>query len=222
MNLRNIIFDLDGTLLDTSEGIMESARYAASEMGFPELSREVLLTFVGPPIQMSFMKHCGCDKQEAQKAAEIFRDYYKNQALFLAKPYNGIYEVCEVLRREGRKLAVATYKREDYALDLLKHFHFDEYFDVMHGADNNNVLSKKDIVERCIQELNGTKKESVLVGDTEFDAKAAQEMKLPFIGVTYGFGFFTEKDVNRFLNIGTAENPLDIDNIISSSEHSYK
>ena len=220
MKLRNIIFDLDGTLLDTSEGIMESARYAASEMRFSELSRETLLTFVGPPIQMSFIKHYGCDKQEAQKAADIFRDYYKSRALFLAKPYDGIYEVCELLKREGRKLAVATYKREDYALDLLKHLHFDECFDVMHGADNNNVLSKKDIVELCIQELNGKKNESVLVGDTEFDAKAAQEMNLPFIGVTYGFGFLTEKDVNCYLNIGTAENPLDIDRIISSSEYS--
>ena len=79
--MRAVIFDLDGTLLDTREGIVESARYAAKRLGFPELPYETWLTFVGPPIQQSFMTHFSCDGETAQRAADLFRDYYKTKAL---------------------------------------------------------------------------------------------------------------------------------------------
>jgi len=140
--IRNVIFDLDGTLLDTQEGIIESAKYAAKQMGFEALPYETMLSFVGPPIQNSFMAHYGCSQETAQKAADIFRKYYKSTALLLAKPYEGIYDLCNTLQKHGVKMSVATYKREDYALILLRHFGFDKYCNPMHGADNNNVLKK--------------------------------------------------------------------------------
>ena len=212
--IKNVIFDLDGTLLDTKEGVLESAKYAVKQMGYKELPYESMLTFVGPPIQDSFIKHYGCDVETAQKAANIFREYYKAEALLLAEPYEGIYDLCKVLQEHNVKMSVATYKREDYALTILKHFGFDKYCDPMHGADNNNVLKKEDIVHMCQEEMGATKEDSALVGDTDNDAKGAVKADTPFIAVTYGFGFRTEADLAGYPHIGIAKTPLEVADII--------
>lgn len=212
--IKNVIFDLDGTLLDTREGVIESAKYAARQMGYDELPYETMLSFVGPPIQNSFMKHYGCDQELAQKAANIFREYYKNTALLLAEPYEGIYDLCRVLKEHGVKMSVATYKREDYALSLLRHFDFHKYCDPMHGADNNNVLKKEDIVRMCQEEMGASKEDSVLIGDTDNDAKGAVKANTPFIAVTYGFGFRNEDDVAEYPHIGVASTPMEVAEII--------
>lgn len=212
--IENVIFDLDGTLLDTREGVIESAKYAAKEMGYKELPYETMLTFVGPPIQNSFIKHYGCDEETAQKAANIFRNYYKTSALLLAEPYEGIYDLCKALKENGVKMSVATYKREDYALTLLRHFGFDKYCNPMHGADNNNVLKKEDIVRMCQEEMGATGNNSVLIGDTDNDAKGAIKAGSQFIAVTYGFGFKSEADVAAYPYIGIANTPMEIKDII--------
>ena len=212
--IKNVIFDLDGTLLDTREGVIESAKYAARQMGYDELPYETMLSFVGPPIQNSFMKHYGCDQELAQKAANIFREYYKNTALLLAEPYEGIYDLCRVLKEHGVKMSVATYKREDYALSLLRHFDFHKYCDPMHGADNNHVLKKEDIVRMCQEEMGASKEDSVLIGDTDNDAKGAVKANTPFIAVTYGFGFRNEDDVAEYPHIGVASTPMEVAEII--------
>lgn len=212
--IENVIFDLDGTLLDTREGVLESVKYAAKKLGFGELTHETLLKFVGPPIQRSLITYCGCDKETAQEGADIFRNYYKSFALLKAEPYEGIYELCEKLKKSGVKMAVATYKREDYALTLLRHFGFDRYCDSMHGADNNNILKKEDIVRMCQDELGASRENSVLVGDTEHDAAGAARAGTPFLAVTYGFGFKSKKDVVSYPYIGVAKTPLEIADII--------
>lgn len=196
------LFDLDGTLLDTTEGVIESVKYAAKKLGCSELPYETLLQFVGPPIQASFIKYYNFSVADAQQAANIFRNYYKEQAMFKAIPYDGIYELCSALRSHNIKLAVATYKREDYAIQLLKHFGFDKYFDVMHGADNNNVLTKSDIIMLCVSELDSKPSECVLIGDSIYDAKGAQEAGIDFLGVTYGFGFKHREDIGYLPNVG--------------------
>lgn len=213
--IKNVIFDLDGTLLDTTEGILESARFAACEMGFGELPHETMLKFIGPPIQQSFIRYYGVSAENAQKAATIFRDYYKSKALFKAVPYPGIYDACAKLLENGVKLAVATYKREDYAVMLLEHFLFDRYCHPMHGADHFNVLKKEDIVQLCQREMGCFPEESVLVGDTEHDATGAYKANTPFMAVTYGFGFKLGEDLNlKCRLVGIANTPMQIADIV--------
>ncbi len=212
---KNVVFDLDGTLLDTSEGIIESVSYTIDRLGFDKLPYEKLLTFVGPPIQNSFITHYGCDKIVAQKAANIFREYYKTEALLKAKAYDGIYDLCKELKAGNIKMAAATYKREDYALKLLCYFGFDKFFSSMHGADNNNVLKKEDIILLCLDELGAQKNESVLVGDTDNDAIGAQKADVPFIAVTYGFGFKEQGELDKYPIVGVAKTPMDILSIIN-------
>lgn len=215
--IKNVIFDLDGTLLNTTEGVIESVKYTARSLGYPMLSSKKFLKFIGPPIQQSFMTYYGADRDRAQVAADTFRKYYKDTALLKAVPYEGIYELCEILQKNHIKMAVATYKREDYALTLLKHFHFQEYCNPVHGADNHNKLKKEDIIEICIEEMGGKKGETVLIGDTLNDAMAAEKAGILFIAVTYGFGLKSLEDVEAYANIGYADTPLRIVDIVLSS-----
>lgn len=212
--MKAVLFDLDGTLLDTSDGIKHSVRYTLNQMGHEELPDEVLLKFVGPPIQNSLMMYCAYNKEDAQEGANIFRDFYKSNALFEATLYEGVIGLLDNLKNRGIKIGVATYKREDYAIDLLRYFHIDTYCNIIHGADNDNKLTKADIVEKCIRELYEDKGKNVLVGDTEYDAIGAMNAGVDFIGVTYGFGFHTEADVNKYPNIGCANTAYDILKII--------
>lgn len=187
--IKAVLFDLDGTLLDTSEGIKHSVRYTLSKMGYNELPEDTILKFVGPPIQNSLMTFCGVDEEEAQRGANVFRDFYKTEALYEASLYDGILDLLVELKNKGIRIGVATYKREDYALDLLRKFVIAEYCEVIHGADNENKLTKADIVEMCISELGADKSDVILVGDTEHDAKGAFEAGVKFVAVTWGFGY---------------------------------
>ncbi|MBQ9518068.1 MAG: HAD hydrolase-like protein [Eubacterium sp.] len=215
MRIENVVFDLDGTLLDTSEGIIDSVIHAVNELDLPPLSKETVAKFIGPPIQESFANYCNCDEKTTIIASKLFRDYYKDVTLLEAKPYDGIYDVCDKLKKAGINLAVATYKREDYALRLLNEFGFNNYCISMHGADNDNILRKSDILDLCIREMGGTNETTVLIGDTDHDAKGALAANTRFLAVTYGFGYkngYKSADSNC---IGVADKPLDILEIIN-------
>lgn len=208
--IKNVIFDLDGTLLDTSEGILLSVEHTVKTLGYGELTHEQKLSFIGPPVQVSLKRLYGLSDEEAQRGAGVFRDHYKEEALLKARPYEGIYDLCRILKDKGIRMAVATYKREDYALKLLKHYYFDKYCDPMHGADNNNVLKKEDIIMLCVNELGAKKEECVLIGDTDNDAKGAMEAGIPFIAVTYGFGFKNVGDLKDYPYVGIAASPMEV------------
>ena len=208
--IKAILFDLDGTLLDTTEGVLESAVFAAKSLGFNELPHETMLSFVGPPIQNSFMKWYGCSEEMAQKAANIFRSYYKENALFKAQLYPGIIEVLDELKQRGIKMGVATYKREDYAITILEHFGIAPFCQTMHGADHFNKLKKADIVNFCINELASDREDVVLIGDTEHDAIGAYHANVQFLGVTFGFGFKSKADVDVYHNIGCVNSAKEI------------
>ncbi|MBE6555718.1 MAG: HAD family hydrolase [Ruminococcaceae bacterium] len=211
-----VIFDLDGTLLDTSDGVLTAVRYTIDKMGLAPLSEEVLATFIGPPIQNSIAKAYGLEGEVVQEISGIFRDYYsKPEALLRATPYEGIFRLLEALAESGIKTAVATYKREDYAIDLLRHFGFHRYMSIMHGGDHENKLKKRDIIELCIKESGVTDvSRVVMVGDTDNDAIGAAAIGADFIGVTYGFGFRTASDVDAFGNVGTASTVAEVADIV--------
>lgn len=212
--IRFISFDLDGTLLDTSEGIIQSVKYTVGQMGLILPQDIDMGFFIGPPIQMSLQKCFNLDSETAQKGADIFRAYYKSEALFMAKPYDGVFELLEELRKRKCKIGVATYKREDYALDILRHFHISDYCDVMCGADNNNVLTKSDIVRNSFLGAGVSPDETLYVGDTEHDARGAQEAGVPFVAVTWGFGFKFEEVTSSYSISHSINAPLELLKVI--------
>ena len=117
-------------------------------------------------------------------------------------------ELFEELCKRGIRPAVATYKREDYALTLLRHFGFDRYTDVMFGGDHENKLKKKDIIEKCMTVTGVPKERAVMIGDTAFDAIGAEGMGVDFLGVTYGFGFENADDVAKCTSVGSSDTAL--------------
>lgn len=211
-----VLFDLDGTILNTTEGVLAAAKHTIEKLNYPMLDEKQLTSFIGPPIQESFAKAYGLEGDILQTIATIFRDQYKNVDLLKATPYDGIYDLLTALTDIGCTSAVATYKREDYALTLLKHYKFDNYMASMHGADHENKLKKQDIIKICMKDTNITDvKKAVMVGDTIHDAMGAEKLGMDFIGVTYGFGFKSLEDAKTVPNVGFAETPADIFKFIS-------
>lgn len=214
MKYEYIIWDLDGTLLDTSCGIEKSVDYTTDIMGLKKLPWEIKREFIGPPIYDSFKQYYHMDENEANRATQIFRDAYKDRFLFEAVPYDGIYKVLEILKDKGCKNAVATNKREDYAQILLREFEFDKYFDFMLGSDFENKLTKKDIIERSLILLKmKDRKKAVMIGDTRQDYIGATGCGIEFIGVNYGFGF-SDKGIDAESEIILVSKPIDIARII--------
>lgn len=206
-----VIFDVDGTMLDTTEGVLASVKYTIDKFGYDMLSEEQLKSFIGPPVQESFARHYGLSGDILQELATAFRDRYKDIDLLKAVAYNGIYEAFDALRENSIKTAVATYKREDYAITLLKKFSFDRYTDIIFGGDHENKLKKSDIIEKCIATSKVTdKRRVVMIGDTLNDAVGAEKIGVDFIAVTYGFGFKSEADLNNTSYVGCADTPMGV------------
>lgn len=197
-----ILFDLDGTLLDTTQGVIDAVKITITQYGFSMPSDEILKSFVGPPMQKTMGEVFDLDKETALLAANDFRANYKKYSLYKAELYPNIIEMFEKLIDKGFKIAIATNKSHENAEGIIKYFGLDKYCDYYMGSDLAGKLTKADIVEKCIEMLGADKAQTVLIGDSQFDLNGAKQAGIDFVGVTYGFGFKNPKDIqsNLFFN----------------------
>ncbi len=186
-----ILFDLDGTLLDTSPGIFESANHTMRAMGFKELPDAQLRKFVGPPLAACFRVACGLEEHLIPTACDIYRaKYAADKAMFKAEPYPGIIELLDMLRARGLSLSIATLKLEPLAITILEHFGLAPYFETVAGADKDGLLTKADIIDIALKRMGVTdRSRALMVGDTPHDQEGARIAGVDFIGVDWGFGF---------------------------------
>lgn len=184
---KTILFDLDGTLTDSGEGIINCAILALEHFGCPIPSREAMRVFVGPPLHESFIKH-GVPADKAEEAVAIYRSRYIPIGKYENVPYPGIRELLETLKTEGHTLYVATSKPEGMSVDILEHFDLAKYFDRICGASMDTSRSTKEAVIAYLMEQNGRADNMVMVGDTKFDVLGAKEHGIPCIGVSWGYG----------------------------------
>lgn len=185
-----VIWDVDGTLLDTREGLISAYQYTLGILKLPEKTDAEICSYIGPTPQTIFKTRFGLNDVQAQQAADIFRERYKTRDLLKAKVYDGVYDVMDTLQKRGAKQAIATMKRQDYATEICEHFGFDKYCFPIVGADNENKLTKADLIRKCLQTLNVSDLSSaMMIGDTNGDKTAAETVGIHFIGVNYGFGF---------------------------------
>lgn len=185
--MKTILFDLDGTLTDSGEGIMNSAALALEHYGIPVPEREKMRIFVGPPLHETFVKF-GIDDSEADNAVEIYRSRYNTIGKFENFPYPGIPEMLAQLQQKGHKLLVATSKPEALSIEILEHFDLAKYFHRVCGASlDRSRSSKEDVIAYLLQE-NRTTADIVMVGDTAFDVLGAKAHGIPCIGVSWGYG----------------------------------
>lgn len=184
---KTILFDLDGTLTDSGEGIINCAILALQHFGLPIPSREEMRVFVGPPLQESFIRH-GVPADRTEEAVRIYRSRYIPIGKFENTPYPGIREMLEALKADGHKLYVATSKPEAMSIEILEHFDLARYFDQICGATMDFSRSSKEAVIAYLLEQNGRSDNTVMVGDTKFDILGAASHGIPAIGVAWGYG----------------------------------
>ena len=184
-----ILFDLDGTLSDTSEGVTKGVQIALREFGIEE-DRSNLRKFIGPPLQYSFGNYYGFEGEKLDRVIAIFREYYMGGGMFENTPYEGLHELLDRIHADGKVLAVATSKLETAAVEVLTRNGLARHFDMICGATaDGKRISKTDVLEEFFRRAgNPDKSRVVLIGDTKFDAKGAIDLGIDCIGVLYGFG----------------------------------
>ena len=187
MAYETILFDLDGTLTDSGEGILNCAELALRYFGLPVPSREEMRVFVGPPLDETFLKF-GVPQDKTDEAIAVFRSRYIPIGKFENTPYPGIRELLERLKSEGYRLLVATSKPEITAVEVMDKFDLSRYFDRICGASMDKSRSSKEAVIAYLLEHYGSAETMIMVGDTAYDVIGAKAHGIPCIGVSWGYG----------------------------------
>ena len=187
MNKRSIIFDLDGTLTDSGEGITKSIKPVLDHYGIPCENLDDLRFCVGPPLRGSFLK-LGVPEDCIEEAIAIYRSRYTTIGKFENPPYPGIGQLLDTLIANGHRLFVATSKPETMAVEILDKFDLSRYFEIICGATMDTSRDSKSAVIAYLLDKIGTKEDAVMIGDTSFDVIGAAEHQIPTIGVSWGYG----------------------------------
>ena len=181
-----VIFDLDGTLTRSEEGIFSSARHAFEEMGLQAPSEDMLKRFIGPPFLYSLEKIVGLPHEVAVRVQRCYRERYDSTGLFENELYIGIPALLRALKKRGIRLAIATGKPQKPAEAILKHFGLSRYFDAIIGTSGAGTEEKKDLIADALRGVQA--KKPVMVGDREYDILGARAANIDSIGVGYGYG----------------------------------
>ena len=205
-----VIFDFDGTLVDSSPGIFHTALYSVHQLGITkEYTDEELRRFVGPPLHQCFRDAFNLEEGLIDRAVEIYRVEYDRVGRQMMDLYPGMTETLGKLKDMGLKLGVASYKGEALINLCIKERGVTSYFDAIHGLDPEARRTKADILAMTVRDLGVSPEKVCMVGDTENDLKGAEGAGTLFIGVSYGFGFKEADGIHPF-----ASSPLELADII--------
>ena len=207
MTPKAIFFDLDGTLTDSGEGIMNCAKLALEHYGIPVPDIQALRVFVGPPLVDSFVKF-GVPAEEANNAVAVYRSRYLTVGKFENFPYPGIEELLKKLKADGHKLYVATSKPETTSIEILEHFGLAKYFDIICGASMDQGRSSKAAVIAYLLEQCGRMEHTIMVGDTAYDVIGARAHGIPTVGVSWGYGEVADMVASGAISIATTTEEL--------------
>ena len=185
----DILFDLDGTLTDSGEGITNSVRYALQEMNHPVPPQKVLNRFVGPPLNEMFAAACGLSGDAITEAITHFRIFYERTGFFQNEVYPGIPALLEKLKAAGKTLYVATTKPLPLAENVLRRFELAHHFSLLAGSTMEHAgRQKADVVAEVLQRAHIRPATAVMVGDRLYDVQGAHACGLPCVGVLFGYG----------------------------------
>ena len=204
---KNAIFDVDGTIIDSSEGVFGTLRYAIERLGKPPLPEEKIKLFMGPSLYDGFTKIAGYDGDEALRGIELYREKYAEDGLYRCKMFDGYPQLFERLKRAGVTLSAASTKPQIFLTPLFDHLGIAKYFDRIVGpAEESHGSDKTEFISAA-----RTHEKAVMIGDRKYDILSARKAGVDVIGVTYGFsadGEFAEykpdylaKDTNEIYDI---------------------
>lgn len=188
-DMKLVIFDFDGTIADTSGGILDSHRFALNAMGREIPTEEELRGVIGGNLLKTYIECFSFAEPDAREAVRIYRERYAEVGIYTAVLYPGFADLVKELKNKGYKIGVATLKAESFAKIMLKELGISNYFDEVCGMDPNDGLDKAGLILKCCDLCGCEKKEAILVGDSNNDYIGSKQSGVDFIGVTYGFGF---------------------------------
>lgn len=209
-NFKYILFDLDGTLIDSGAGIIKGVKYALRKYGIEEENEAQLRTFVGPPLNQQFAKCYGFSAEKSIEAVKFFREYYETKGILENEMYAGIDSVLQKLKAQGKFLMVATSKPEKFAHNILAQHDLEKYFDFIGGSlTDGSRITKIQVLDYVLKtnKIENTD-EVLMIGDTKFDILGAKNFDLKSMAVTYGYG--TEKELMEAKPDFTAGSPEEI------------
>ena len=185
-----VLFDLDGTLIDSERGITNCATYALSKFGIRIDDPLTLRPFIGPPLFDSFSKTYGFSDEDALKAVGYYREHFKEKGIYEFTLYNGIEELLARLKSAGKTLILATSKYELYAKQIISHLGFDKYFSLSVGScKDGSRAAKAEVIAYALETYGVTDySRAVMIGDRKHDIIGAKQVGIDSIGVLYGFG----------------------------------
>lgn len=187
-----VLFDLDGTILDSAPGIIDALTATFEHLGFPVPSRDEFMAYIGPPLLASLQERAGLSEERAREALSVYRTDFRRNGAFDSAIFPGVIGLLQSLRDAGVPLAIATSKPEDQARAILDHFELTPYFDVIAGASENDArTSKAHVVGHALAELTKSgadTSQSVLIGDRIYDVEGAAAHDVPTIIVEWGYG----------------------------------
>lgn len=204
------LFDFDGTLCDTTEGIFNSVIYSLHCFGIEEDDREKLRFFVGPPLFESYKTLYGVSDDEAKYLIEKYRERYRVKAAEESSLYDGITEMLQKLKAKGKKIAIASSKPEIFVKEISDYHNISQYYDFISAEQlNKNHSSKEELINTCLDFFDNPSKESVLmVGDRFYDIDGAKAVGVDSAGAIYGFG--TEEELRNAGATYILSSPYDI------------
>ncbi len=187
MGYRTFVFDMDGTLLNTAPGIIESMRLMQKELGMPEYADEKeYYRFIGPPLYPAFQQYWGMTQEEAQRALDIFRRSYADTGIYNSRVYDGVFPMLEDIRSRGGKIAIATMKVEKFARIATDHFDLTSRIDCLYGYDDDRSPTKADLIRGALAHMGETDSAKVLmIGDSMYDCEGAKEAGVDFAAVHF-------------------------------------
>ncbi len=205
-----ILFDLDGTLVDSGLGIINSVIYALKKYGIEVEDRATLYKFVGPPLHKSFEMFYGFSPEQAMQAVEYYREYYRDKGVFEVTLYDGIKATLEKLATAGKTLIVTTSKPEFFAKKVLEFSDLAKYFTLIAGANMDGTrTAKSEVIGFALDKCNITDLSKVIiVGDREHDVIGGKQTGIDSMGVLYGYG--SEAELTNAGATYLAESALDI------------
>ena len=189
MKYTTVIFDMDGTLLNTLEDLGDSVNFALQKFGMPQITYAQAASYIGNGVArlVALSMEGGTDNPHYEEALSIFVDHYSEHCRDKTKPYDGMLDLLAKLREKGYKTAVVSNKFDEAVKELAK-FHFDDLLPVAIG-ETKEIRRKPapDTVIQALKELNSTAEESVYVGDSEVDILTARNANMDCISITWGF-----------------------------------
>lgn len=188
MPYKTYIFDLDGTLLDTLQDLANAVNHAMKEMKFPVHTVDEVRNFIGNGMRMLIRRSVpeGTNESDYEKTLEIFSKYYHRHLADFTKPYDGITELLDVLKKKGCHTAVVSNKSHTAAQAVVKYF-FGRRFDIVAGkTDSFPAKPEPDSVLYVMDKLKAKKEDCIFIGDSDVDVLTAHNAGLACIGVTWG------------------------------------